>query len=216
MASLRYLSILNWHLNLNNFQIVPKGVLKKLLAEIRNCRVCETNLPFGANPIIQASNSSKITIVGQAPGKIVHESSVPWTDKSGENLRKWLGIEKGTFYNKNEIALMPMGFSFPGTGKSGDLAPRPECAPLWHGQLLKSMKQVKLTILIGQYAQAHYVGKKAKQSLTETVANYKDYLPAYFVLPHPSPRNNIWQTKNEWFATSVLPELKRIVGELLA
>lgn len=189
--------------------------MKSLLADIRSCRVCEKYLPLGPNPIIQANTTSKIIIIGQAPGRIVHETRIPWNDKSGDNLRNWLGIDKDTFYNEKKITLMPMGFCFPGTGKSGDLAPRPECAPLWHAKLLKKMKHVELTIVIGQYAQAYYLGEQAKESLTETVMNYKEYLPDFLPLPHPSPRNNIWQKKNDWFGKRVLPELKMIVSELL-
>jgi uracil-DNA glycosylase len=188
--------------------------MKKLLTQIRNCNVCEKHLEFGVNPIIAASSKSKIIIIGQAPGRIVHNTSIPWNDKSGDNLRNWMGIDKTLFYNTDIIALMPMGFCYPGKSKTGDLPPRPECAPLWHNKLLAQMPDVKLILLIGQYAQNYYLGNKAKNTLTETVQNFKTYLPTYFPLPHPSPRNNIWQAKNKWFGSKVLPELKKQIMAL--
>lgn len=183
--------------------------MDSLLQQIKNCTECKQYLKEGVNPIFSASASSKIIIIGQAPGRIVHTTNIPWNDKSGDRLRNWLGVDKANFYNSNLVALMPMGFCFPGTGKTGDLPPRPECAPLWHDKLLAFMKKVKLTLLIGQYAQDYYLGNTKKVSLTETVRHFKDYLPKYFPLPHPSPRNNIWQAKNKWFEEEVLPELKR-------
>lgn len=170
---------------------------------------------LGPNPIIAASSQSKIIIIGQAPGKIVHNTNIPWNDKSGDNLRNWLGVDKETFYNPDIIALMPMGFCSPGTGKSGYLPPRHECAPLWHNKLLAEMTNAKLILLIGQYAQNYYLGKKVKNTLTESVRSYKEYLPKYFLLPHPSPRNNIWQAKNEWFGLQNLPELKKQVRNII-
>jgi uracil-DNA glycosylase len=190
--------------------------MEKLLAEIKACKICEKQLALGANPVLAASQQSKIIIIGQAPGRIVHQTSIPWNDKSGENLRSWLGIDKTIFYDCEKIALMPMGFCYPGTGKSGDLPPRAECAPLWHHQLLALMPAVELTLLIGQYAQNYYLGAKAHSTLTETVQNYESYLPKYFPLPHPSPRNAIWQAKNEWFALDVLPKLKIKIKGILA
>ncbi len=190
--------------------------MDKLLRQIRNCKECEQHLKDGVNPIIAASRKSKLIIIGQAPGRIVHNSGTPWNDKSGDNLRSWLGIDKPTFYNTDIIALMPMGFCYPGTGKTGDLPPRPECAPLWHDKLLTLMYNVKLVLLIGQYAQNYYLGDKAKSTLTETVHQFKNYLPKYFPLPHPSPRNNIWQAKNEWFGQKVLPILKKQVQNIVS
>lgn len=189
--------------------------MKKLLGQIRNCRECEKFLVLGPNPIIAASAKSKIIIIGQAPGKIVHYSNIPWNDKSGDNLRNWLGIDKDTFYNPDIIALMPMGFCYPGTGKSGDLPPRPECAPLWHNKLLVQMTNARLILLVGQYAQNYYLGQKVKNTLTESVRFFKEYLPKYFLLPHPSPRNNIWQAKNDWFGLQNLPELKKRVRKII-
>lgn len=154
-------------------------------------------------------------IIGQAPGTKVHNTSIPWNDPSGDLLRIWLGIDKETFYNANMMALMPMGFCYPGKGKSGDLPPRPECAPLWHKKLLNSLPELELTILIGQYSQAYYLGNKRKENLTETVRNFKEYLPHYLPLPHPSPRNRIWLKRNEWFSEEVLPYLSDRVKEIL-
>ena len=187
--------------------------MNKLLVEIKQCRVCEKFLT--PNPILAFSKNSKIIIVGQAPGRIAHQTSIPWNDKSGDNLRSWLGIDKKTFYNDEQIALIPMGFCYPGTGKNGDLPPRPECAPLWHPKILSQAAKHKLIILVGQYAQNYYLQKNAKNSLTDTVKNFKTYLPNYFPLPHPSPRNNIWQAKNKWFGQLVLPELNKIISEIL-
>ena len=190
--------------------------MDKLLRQIRNCKECELHLKDGVNPVIAASPKSKVIIIGQAPGRIVHNSGIPWNDKSGDNLRNWLGIDKPTFYNANIFALMPMGFCYPGTGTTGDLRPRPECAPLWHEKLLRQMPNVKLILLIGQYAQNYYLGDNGKSNLTETVNHFKTYLPKYFPLPHPSPRNNIWQAKNEWFGLKILPELKKQIKNILS
>ncbi len=183
--------------------------MDSLLQEISKCAVCRKQLPLGPRPIVSADSESKIVIIGQAPGSKVHETGIPWDDKSGENLRDWLGVAKETFYNPTKIALIPMGFCYPGRGKSGDLPPTKECAPLWHNPLLEEMKKVKLTILIGQYAQNYYLGNRMKKTLTETVKNFETYLPDYFVLPHPSPRNNIWQARNPWFREQVLVRLRQ-------
>ncbi|MCB0398768.1 MAG: uracil-DNA glycosylase family protein [Winogradskyella sp.] len=185
--------------------------MHKLLTEIRNCKVCNEFLPNIPRPIVQTSASSKIVIIGQAPGQKVQNSGIPWDDASGNNLRGWLGVGKQAFYDENIFALIPMGFCFPGIGKSGDLPPRPECAPLWHQQLLESMKEVKLTILIGQYAQKYYLKDNSKKTLTETVKCFDEYLPDFLPLPHPSPRNNIWQKKNSWFKESVIFTLQNII-----
>lgn len=186
-----------------------------LFQQINHCRICEHVLDAGVNPVVTASRNSKIVIIGQAPGRKVHLSSVPWDDKSGENLRNWLGVDAETFYDAEQIALIPMGFCYPGKGKSGDLPPRPECAPLWHHRLLSKIEDARLTLLIGNYAQKYYLGRTARPTLTETVKHFKEYLPEYLPLPHPSPRNNIWQRKNEWFKEEVLPELKVLVKSCL-
>jgi uracil-DNA glycosylase len=189
--------------------------MQALLKKIRNCKECEKLLPLGANPIIAASKKSRIIVIGQAPGRIVHETGIPWNDKSGDNLRSWLGVDKAEFYNPDLFSLMPMGFCYPGKGKSGDLPPSPVCAPLWHHKLFTFMQDHQLILLIGQYAQKYYLGENAGYNLTETVHDFKSFLPEFFPLPHPSPRNNIWQKKNEWFGWEVLPELKEIVKNII-
>lgn len=189
--------------------------MDKLLDQIKNCQTCLLHLSDGVNPVVAASPRSKIIIIGQAPGRIVHNTGIPWNDKSGDTLRNWLGIDKLTFYNTDNIALIPMGFCFPGSGKNGDLPPRSECAPLWHEQLLALMPDVKLVLLVGQYAQKYYLGNSAKNNLTATVQHFEEYLPRYFPLPHPSPRNNIWQSKNPWFKQNVLPGLRQRVQEII-
>jgi len=182
--------------------------MNDLLSEIKNCQVCHGELPLGANPVVQASPQSKIAIIGQAPGIAVHQSGIPWDDKSGHNLRNWMGVDKDIFYDEDIFALVPMGFCYPGTGKSGDLPPMKICAPLWHKKLFQMMPDVELTLLLGNYAQHYYLGKEVKKSLTETVKSFRDYSPSFLPLPHPSPRNNIWQSKNPWFKEEVLPHLK--------
>lgn len=189
--------------------------MEELLKSIRKCTVCAAKLPLGPRPIVSASANSKIIIIGQAPGSIVHKTGIPWDDKSGENLRDWMGISRADFYDPNKVALVPMGFCYPGKGKSGDLPPTIECAPLWHTQLLVKIENVQLILLVGKYAQDYYLRDKARRTLTATVKNYEDYLPRYFVLPHPSPRNNIWQAKNEWFRLEVTPSLRQIVKRVL-
>lgn len=161
--------------------------------------------------MVSAHPESKIIIIGQAPGTKVHASGIPWDDASGKQLRKWLNVSNEDFYDDTKFAIIPMGFCYPGKGKTGDLPPRPECAPQWHKLLLDKLPNVQLVILIGMYAQKYYLGKAAKRSLTETVANYKEYLPKFLPLPHPSPRNRFWLTKNSWFDVEVLPELRELV-----
>ena len=185
--------------------------MESLLKEIRQCTVCLPELKNGVNPILAATPNSKFAIIGQAPGSIVHKTGIPWDDKSGERLRHWLGVDDDTFYNPDIFALIPMGFCYPGKGRSGDLPPRKECAPLWHQKVLEQITDIQLTILIGSYAQEYYLQKTRKRTLTETVRNYKTYLPKYLPLPHPSPRNNIWLKKNEWFDTEVIPYLRNAI-----
>jgi len=182
-----------------------------LLSQIRNCSICTEHLPLGPRPIVVGHPKSKIAIIGQAPGTKVHKTGIPWDDPSGKQLRKWLNVTDEQFYNEQLFALIPMGFCYPGKGKSGDLPPRPECAPLWHKALVNQMSDLKLTILIGQYAQKYYLGDTMKRNLTETVRDYKEYLPHYIVLPHPSPRNRFWLSKNPWFDKMVLPDLRERV-----
>ena len=190
--------------------------MDKLLQEIRACSICQDHLPLGPRPVVQVSERSKIAIVGQAPGLAVHESGIPWDDKSGDNLRNWLGISKEVFYDEQVLALVPMGFCYPGKGKSGDVPPRPECAPQWHQKLFNNLKHLQLILLVGKYAQDQYLEDNTKSTLTETVRHFEDYLPKYFVLPHPSPRNNIWQAKNPWFGQEVLVRLKQTVAKTLS
>lgn len=187
--------------------------MKTLLHHIKDCTICEAHLPLGARPVVTAHKKSKIVIIGQAPGIKVHRSGVPWNDPSGKQLRKWLDVTDEVFYNTKNFAIIPMGFCYPGKGKSGDLPPRPECAPQWHEKLIEQMPNIELVLLIGLYAQKYYLKKEAKRTLTETVANFNDYLPNYLPLPHPSPRNRFWLSKNPWFETDVLPILKEKVAE---
>jgi len=189
--------------------------LKQLLSDIRSCTVCAAHLPHGVRPIIQASSNARILIIGQAPGSKVHGSGIPWDDLSGKELRRWMGMDDATFYDAQKVALMPMGFCYPGKGKSGDLPPRKECAPLWHAKVLEGMTALRLTILIGAYAQQYYLGTKAASTITETVKNYKNYLPQYLPLVHPSPRNNIWQRKNLWFEKELVPMLPALIEDCL-
>lgn len=185
-----------------------------LISEIKKCTLCLPHLEYGVNPVMSASPKSKIAIIGQAPGRIVHKTGIPWDDKSGERLREWMGVSTNEFYNSDLFALIPMGFCYPGKGKSGDLPPRPECAPKWHELLLDKLNELDLVVLVGNYAQQYYLNERVKRTLTETVKNYQEYLPQYIPLPHPSPRNNIWLKKNPWFLESVLPELKSRVKNL--
>ena len=195
---------------------MSKAKLARVLRDVRACEICNEFLPLSPKPILAVGHDTRILIIGQAPGKKVHDSGVPWQDASGNNLRNWMGIEDNTFYDANQIAIVPMGFCYPGKGKSGDLPPRPECAPQWHETLLNMMPDIQLTLLIGQYAQKYYLKENAERNLTETVRKFEQFLPAIFPLPHPSPRNNIWQRKNPWFQQDLLPELKRIVKKTLS
>lgn len=186
----------------------------KLLKEIKSCRICEKELSHGPNPVVSFSSASKIIIIGQAPGIKVHRSGVPWDDASGERLRSWLNVTKEEFYDTRRFGIVPMGFCYPGKGKSGDLPPRPECAEKWMEPVLKTLKSAELIILIGQYSQNYFLKDTKGATLTETVKNWKNYLPKYFVLPHPSPRNNIWLKKNDWFEKKTVPELRVILSKM--
>jgi uracil-DNA glycosylase family 4 len=189
--------------------------MEALLKEIRVCKVCKKDLKHGARPVVTASKYSKIALIGQAPGISVHNSGIPWNDPSGVRLRSWLNMDEKAFYDTNNLALIPMGFCYPGKGKTGDLPPRKECAPLWHEKIFNKIDKLQLILLVGAYAQNYYLGKQKKKSLTETVQSFYEYLPKFFPLPHPSPRNNIWMKKNPWFEEEVLKELKQIVRQIL-
>ena len=191
------------------------GGFEATVAAARACDICKAHLPLGPRPVFQISPTARILVAGQAPGRRVHETGLPFNDPSGDRLRSWMGIDRATFYDAAKIAIIPMGFCYPGTGKSGDLPPRPECAPKWRDRLLAFLPDIQVTLAIGQYAQAWHLGKQQKDSLTETVKAWKDYWPKILVLPHPSPRNKLWLRKNPWFEEDILPVLKDRVAQLL-
>ncbi len=188
--------------------------LNALLTDIRACTVCEAHLPHGPRPVVQVATTSRIVIIGQAPGRKVHESGIPWDDRSGDTLRDWLGLSSEQFYDPDLVAIVPMGFCYPGSAKSGDKPPRPECAPLWHEPLLGHLPTDRLEIIIGMYAQRRYIPDR-QPTLTETVAQWRTYLPGQVVLPHPSPRNQHWLTKNPWFAKETLPAVRKRIAEII-
>lgn len=187
--------------------------MQELLCEIRDCRLCEDHLPLGPNPIIQSSKDSRIILISQAPGRIVHETGIAWNDQSGKKLREWLGVDDKTFYDTRNFAVLPMGFCYPGKAKTGDLPPRKECAPMWHDKVLDELNNAKLKILIGSYATTYYLSNKT--NLTEKVRNYEKYLPEFLPLPHPSPVNRFWRSKNPWFEEEIVPELQIKIREIL-
>lgn len=190
------------------------ATLDDLLVAVRQCRICEKVLPLGPHPVLRAGSSARILIVGQAPGRKVHETGIPWNDPSGVRLRTWLKMGTACFYDPARVAIIPMGFCYPGKGRGGDLPPRPECAELWLELLLERLPDIELTLLIGAYAQRHFLGKRGKRTLTETVRAWREYAPEYLPLPHPSPRNLMWLRRNSWFEEEVLPELQRRVHQL--
>ena len=185
-----------------------------LLEEVRRCTLCAAHLPLGPRPVLQLSPRARILIAAQAPGRKVHESGMPFTDASGDRLRQWLGMTSEIFYDPQRVAIVPMGFCFPGTGKAGDLPPRPECAPAWRSQLMAHLEDLRLTLVIGQYAQAYHL-PDAGGSVTSTVQAWREHWPSVVPLPHPSPRNNIWLKRNPWFETDLLPMLSARVAEVL-
>jgi uracil-DNA glycosylase len=189
--------------------------LAELLVRIRACRACE-GLPLGPRPIIQANPDARVAVIGHAPGRLVHASGIPWDDYSGERLRAWLGVTPEDFYNPSKIALVGMGFCYPGTGKSGDLPPRPECAPLWHAEVFSRLRKDIPRVLIGSYALNYYLGKRVKKTLTETVRAWKEFSPDFLVLPHPSGRNNGWLVKNPWFERDALSDVREVLRRSLA
>ncbi len=189
--------------------------LQDLLARARACRHCEAQLPLGPRPVLRASATARLLIVGQAPGTRVHDTGIPWNDPSGDRLRSWLQLDREQFYDDSRIAIVPMGLCYPGKGRSGDLPPRPECAPLWHPPLLQAMPALQLVLLVGSYAQAHYLPGTAKERLGDRVRRHADFAPRYFPLPHPSPRNTLWLRRNPWFDAEVVPALRRRLAEIL-
>ena len=190
--------------------------LEALVASARACRVCEKELPLGPRPVLRARRSARLLIVGQAPGTRVHETGVPWNDPSGDRLRAWLDLDPTAFYDEARIAIVPMGFCYPGRDtRGGDRPPRRECAPLWHPPLRAALPAIELTLLVGGYAQRYYLGRDAKASLTETVRAWRDTRPGFLPLPHPSWRNTGWLKKNPWFEAELVPELRRRVARLL-
>jgi uracil-DNA glycosylase len=195
---------------------MEQETLEQAMAVARECSVCAAHLPLGPRPVFRASRTARLLIVGQAPGTKVHETGIPWNDRSGDRLRDWLGLDHESFYDESRVAILPAGFCYPGRyERGGDLPPRPECAPMWHRRLTVHMPNIELTLLTGQYAQACYLGRR-HPSLTATVAAWRDYLPEYLPLPHPSWRNTAWLRKNPWFEAELLPVLRNNIGKIVA
>jgi uracil-DNA glycosylase len=190
--------------------------VKELKQQIAACAICSEHLPHDPRPVTSWQPGSRILIIGQAPGRAVHASGVPWQDASGHLLRSWLSVSDEQFYDPEIFALMPMGFCFPGKGKSGDMAPRPECAPQWHALILEQLKKIELTILIGTYSQKYYLKETGRSNLTENVRAFREFLPKVLPLPHPSPRNRPWISANPWFENELLPELRQRVRKIIA
>ncbi|WP_345799194.1 uracil-DNA glycosylase family protein [Neptuniibacter sp. CAU 1671] len=200
-------------------QVRAMDQINQLLKKIRDCRECAAHLPLGPNPVVYASATARLLIIGQAPGTRVHATGIPWNDASGNRLRDWLQLDASTFYDTHRIAIMPMGFCYPGKGQSGDLPPRPECAPLWHARLLAQMPQIQLTLLIGDYAQKYYLAGtpflQSAKTLTERVKHFNEAPSGFFPLPHPSPRNQLWLKKNPWFESTVIPALRTQIATVM-
>ena len=194
----------------------PARAVRALLDDVRRCRLCAEHLPLGPRPVLQLDPRARILIAGQAPGRRVHESGIPFLDASGERLRDWMGLAPDAFYDPARIAILPMGFCYPGSGRAGDLPPRRECAPAWRAQLLAVLPAVELTLVIGRYALDFHLGERQRVSVTETVRAWRDFWPDMVPLPHPSPRNNRWLARNRWFATGVVPALRARVQALCA
>lgn len=191
------------------------AALDALLDQVRGCRVCEAHLPLGPRPVLQAHASARILVVGQAPGRRVHETGIPWDDASGERLRAWMGIDARRFYDPAKIAIIPIGLCYPGRGDGGDRPPRRECATLWLAPLLAHLSRVETTLLIGTHAQRYFLGPRRKSSLTETTRAWREYAPRFAPLPHPSPRNQPWFARHPWFESHVLPALRARVRKLV-
>lgn len=191
-------------------------MLEALLAEVRACRACAADLPLGPRPVLRGKASARLAIISQAPGTKVHETGLSFNDRSGDRLRQWLAIDRETFYDEGRIAIMPMGLCYPGRfAKGGDLPPRPECAPLWHQRVLAELPRLELTLLVGSYAINYYLAQDRKGSMAETVAAWRQYLPRFLPLPHPSWRTVNFERRNPWFATELLPELRNRVSALI-
>jgi uracil-DNA glycosylase len=191
----------------------PEELFEALITEVKTCTNCRTQLPLEPKPILQANPEARLLIAGQAPGRKAHESGKPFDDLSGDRLREWMGIDRGIFYDPKKIAIIPIGFCFPGSGRSGDLPPRTECTQLWRERLLKQLPKIKTTLIIGHYAQQYHLTNK-QQTVTEAVRSYHDNWPAAISLPHPSPRNNLWLRRNPWFEQELIPELQLHISKL--
>jgi uracil-DNA glycosylase len=190
------------------------GMLRTLIRQARECRVCAPHLPLGPRPVFLVGKGARLMIVGQAPGRRVHQTGIPWNDPSGDRLRAWLRMDRAQFYDTRRVAIVPTGLCYPGSGERGDLPPRPECAPLWQPRFRAALPGIRLTLLVGMHAQAYFLGKRRKKTLALTVRAWRDYLPEFFPLPHPSPRNRLWMKNNPWFVKEVLPALRRRVRAL--
>ncbi len=194
----------------------PETAFARTLAEVRACTLCAEHLPLGPRPVVRMEATARLLIIGQAPGTKVHASGLPFDDPSGDRLRGWLGVDKSVFYDASRIAIMPMGFCYPGTyDRGGDKPPRPECAPAWHDALLAHLPNLELTLLVGAYSQARYLAGRAEKTLTATVARWREFLPQYLPTPHPSWRTLNWAKKNPWFEAELIPELQKRVGTLV-
>jgi uracil-DNA glycosylase len=190
---------------------VATSSLKALILEAKACTACADRLPQTPRPIFLVGRGARLMIVGQAPGRRVHETGIPWNDPSGEVLRAWLGLDRDAFYDTSRIAIVPAGLCYPGTVDGVDLPPCRECAPRWQPRFRAALPGIELTLLIGTYALAYYLGPRRKESVAETVKAYREYLPEFFVLPHPSWRNKAWLKNNPWFERRVIPDLRRRV-----
>ncbi len=197
---------------------MPSDTFETCLSEVRLCRICEGHLPLGPRPVVRMAPGARLLIIGQAPGTKVHESGIPWNDKSGDRLREWLDIDREVFYDPSKVAIMPMGFCYPGRDpKGGDLPPRPECAPQWHDRLLGFLPNIELTLLVGSYAQSRYLAETKSRTMTETVRDFRKHLATgYLPTPHPSWRTTAWQRKNPWFDDALLPVLRDRTAVLVA
>jgi len=200
---------------LNRAKADPQPALDRVLAEARACTVCAAHLPLGPRPVLRGHATARLLVMSQAPGTRVHETGLSFNDRSGDRLRQWMGIERAAFYDEARVAVMPMGFCYPGRyAQGGDLPPRPECAPLWHARVLEALPAIELTLLVGSYAIDYYL--EARGTMTDTVARWRDFLPRYWPLPHPSWRTTAWERRNPWFAAELLPELRARVAQIVS